>query len=173
MKRIYSLILCVFVCIGNAQTKNYEFTFLSEKSRLTIEIKNYSDSAELLLVRQFTDTLFNKNSKLYFTIDENQMDVNVKFNSPERFATGGPIKRVSDKKRQPFFFNTTTDILNRTVPISLLVEFKDDNNDDLMETLSKILKCQQIEEINKKDIEFLLKRSYAMTILTYKIESVE
>jgi len=173
MKHIYALILCISVCIGNAQTKNFEFSFLSRKSILTIEINNYSDSAELLFVRKLTDTLDNKNSKLYFTIDENGQDVIVKFNSPDRFAMGGPIKRVSDKKMHPFFFNTATDTLNSIVPISLLVEFKDDNNADLKETLSKILKCQKIEAINKKDIELVLKRSHAMTIITYKIESIE
>ena len=173
MKIVIVLIMCVIVSIGNAQTKNYEFSSLSERSILTIEINNYSESAELQFVRKITDTIFNKKSKIYFTIEEIQKDVAIKFNSPERFTIGGPIKRVSDKKKNPFFFNTTTNTLNRIVPISLLIENKDEINKDFMETLSRILKAQQIEEINKKDIEFLLKKSHSIIIITYKMESLK
>ena len=170
------MFFCIFVFIGNtgnAQTRKFDFSDRKEKSIVTIEISNYSDSVELLSVRKLTDTLFHQKSKIYFTIDENQKDVVMKFDSPERFAVHGPIIRVSDNKKYPFFFNTTTDILNKTVPLSLLVEFKDDNKDGLMETISKILKCQQIEDINKKDIEVLLKRSHAMTIITYKMVTIK
>ena len=144
MKHIYLLFLCIFVCIGNAQTKNYDFSFISEKSILTIETSNYSDNAELISVRELTDSLVNENSKIIFTINEKQKDIDVKFDNPGKRYVVGPIQRVSDKKTYPFFFNTTTDVVNKTVPISLLVEFKNDNNEDLKETISKILKCKQI-----------------------------
>ena len=173
MKHIYLLFLCIFVCVGNAQTKNYDFSFISEKSILTIEISNYSDNAELISVRELADSLVNKNSKIIFTINEKQKDVDVKFDNPGKHYIVGPIQSVSDKKMYPFFFNTTTDVVNKTVPISLLVEFKDNNKEDLMETISKILKCKQIEDINKKDIEVLLKKSHAVTIITYIMTPIE
>ena len=170
MKFFYLLFLCTIVNSVNAQTKNYEFSFSSKKATLTMEISNYSDSVELRSVRKFTGTLDNKNSKIYFTIDENKDDVVVNFRIPNEYETGGPIKRVSDKKKHAFFFNSSTDTFNKIVPLSLLVEFKNDSNDDLKEALSKILNCKQIEDINKEDIELLLKRSHEMIIITYKIE---
>ena len=76
------MFFCIFVFIGNtgnAQTRKFDFSDRKEKSIVTIEISNYSDSVELLSVRKLTDTLFHQKSKIYFTIDENQKDVVMKF----------------------------------------------------------------------------------------------
>ena len=194
MKNLYICALLLFSYIGNAQDSikvvghgsmsdfniassqkniilNFEFASLTEKSELTINILNLSEDSKINFLDCVLIESLNKkeNTKIYTNIEQNQKDVIIKNILIGKYMNVYPIKAIANERINIFPFNAKHNTQNKVVPIILLMDNKE-NNVDVMETIRRILNCQQLEEIKKSDIEFLKNISNILNIITYEIK---
>ncbi len=152
---------------------NFEFVPLSEKTRLSIDLYDFSESTEANLPeRILVDTLKN-NTKIYISIEQNLNDIIIKCTQIEIYILTYPVKAKFDKKINIHEFRPRPNTQNNIVPIILLMDKKDEHNPNIMNAMSRVLNCPRLEDIKKSDIEFLKEMSVILKVLTYKMESAE
>jgi len=152
-----------------------EFSSLSEKTNLSLFIYNYSKNDGGDFIKQiFRDSLYrNGSSKIYTVIEQSQKNVNINILQIEKYKFTQQVKAVSDKKNLINAFNSESNIEHKIVPIALLIDYEDENDEKAISAIERILECRQLEDFNESDIEYLRNKSNLLTVITYKIESEE
>ena len=198
MKYIYLFALLIFGCLVHAQDSikvvrsgsmsdfnimssqkdnsiNFEFAPLSEETKLSIDIYRVSESNDIELLNHILAESLNKKekAKIYTSIEQSKKDVHVKNTLIGNLITVFPVKATSEEKISIFPFKPRPNEQNKTVPIVLLMDIKNEAIQEVMGTIIKILNCQQLEDIKEDDIDFLRKRSNTIRIITYKLDAVK
>ena len=157
----------------NESSITKEFNPLSEKVHFSMHIYNYSKNTENDFVKQLCwDFLYrNGSSKAYTVIEQSQKNVNIIFLQMGKYTFTYPVKAVSDKEILIYAFKTESNIENEMVPMALLVDFKNDNDEKAICAIKRILECRQLEDFNESDIECLKSKSNLLYVVTYKMES--
>lgn len=198
IKILFICILLLFSYIGNAQKSkikvsavpmsalenaspensaiNFEFVPLSEKTKLSITLHDFTENTKASSVEQIlVDTLMKKDkSKEYIIIEQSQNDVIITCTQIGKYILTYSVKAKSDKKITTYDFRPQPNTQNKTIPIVLLMDNGvEHSTPDVMKMISSVLNSQQLKDIKKADIEFLKNISGTLKILTYKMESIK
>ncbi|MDR0423815.1 MAG: hypothetical protein LBH46_04510 [Rickettsiales bacterium] len=155
---------------------NFEFVPLSEKTKLSITLHDFTENTKASSVEQIlVDTLMTKDkSKEYIIIEQSQNDVIITCTQIGKYILTYSVKAKSDKKITTYDFRPQPNTQNKTIPIVLLMDNGvEHSTPDVMKMISSVLNSQQLKDIKKADIEFLKNISGTLKILTYKMESIK
>ena len=147
----------------------YDFKPLSDETTLTIDLFDLSTGADLSSKKKLLSEVLmkSKNSKVNLSVGHNEKDVNLKLSLIGDYMSLVPIKAINDKKINVFIFRSMPGIMNKTVPVVLLVDNEKEIDTNL---IGRILNSKDIESINKSDFEALKKISKIVKVVTYKLE---
>ena len=149
---------------------NLEISPPYDKTKLSIDIHNFYESTETV----FVDTLIKReNPKRYLSIEQSKDCIIIKYTQIGVFTFIRSVKTKYDKKINAYEFKSKPNAQNKTMLIALLVDNEAEDDLGVKSAISRILSCQQLNDIKKDDIGFLKKKSDTLIVLTYKMEPIE
>ena len=155
----------------NDNSIKFEFFPLSEITKLSIDLYDFVENKEIDLPSNISFVLLRKSekTKIYTSVENSGKDVIIKSTLIGEYMIVYPVKAKSDENINIFPFKLGPHIEEKTVPIVLLVVNINVSNKEEMNTLSRILRCQQLKDIKNEDINYLRRNSNIIKIITYKM----